>query len=169
MTKTGIENNKLLINDIDAVSETAYGIIYRTAEQAGFTNAGWTDTEFTGGSVAKVNITHDTGSNPNRVYVDLAGTYKITYMVNAFCNSNVHTTYIRLYKNGSSEVLGSGTVLSENASYAFTLYNTVIVDLAANDYVTLQGKTDNAAATDWMGDASFDTPISAQIMLQKIN
>jgi len=146
-----------------------YAMIYRLDEQAGFTNAGWTDTEFTGGSVVSQGITHSTSTNPAQITVDQDGLYEISYMVNGFCNSNVHTTYARLLVNNSTEILGSGTVLSTGASYAFVLEDTVIVELNANDYFTLQGRTDNAAASDWDGEANLDTPVAAQIVIKRID
>jgi len=167
MAKTGIENDDLIINGQSSVQESVYGFIYRTADLTGIESTGWTDTEFTGGSVVKVNVTHDTGTNPERVAVDLAGKYKISYMVNGFCDNSIHTTYTRLIKNGTTELVGSGAPESTHTSYAFSISVTIIADLAANDYITLQGRTDSNTSQ-WKGEGNLDTPVAAQILIKRI-
>lgn len=168
MTKIGFENNALLISGETATVEPAHAMIYRTDDLTGIGTESWVATEMTGGSIDKVNITHDTGSNPDRIAVDLAGTYRVSYMINAVCDTSTHTTSARVVKNGSTEIIGSGTTAAADSGWAFTLATTFDVVLAANDYLTIQGKVD-LNTSQWNTGTLFDTNNSVTLTITRTN
>jgi len=166
MTKTGIENNTLLVNDAVAGFEPVFGMVYRTATTTGISTT-FVNAEFTAGQVELNNITHDTGSNPERVYVDLAGVYEVSYKLNCIADTDPHTNFARVIKNGSTEIIGSEVGQAASGGWAFMLSTTFITRLAANDYLTLQMKVD-ALTSQYNAGAVFDTAVSCQMYIKKI-
>lgn len=139
------------------------GMAYRTSAFNLSAAGTWYDIPLDGGDANLVNVTHSTLTNPERVTVNVAGTYLINYKVHVRRQGTSHHTVGRLYKNGTTEVLGSFTIqvmttsdVNENNS----LFGTVLASLSANDYVTIQAGTnmDVANEVDVYDDPSLPDP-----------
>lgn len=145
------------------VLDLAHGMAYRTSTKDFVANNTWYDVELDGGNAELNNVSHDTGTNPERVTVDVAGTFKISYTVYVRDNSVARALVGRIVKNGSTDLVGSSsfarpTGTSENCP---PLQANFIATLAASDYLTIQAGTNNASANpdiDVYDDANLPDP-----------
>ena len=121
----------------------AYGFVNRTTlYDLGGINT-WYDIPLDGLNGELTNITHSTSSNPERVYVDVAGTYYISPGVFIRRQSADHHMATRLFKNGATEISGSYSMsaIYTAADNTLLINKSVIASLAANDYITIQATT----------------------------
>ena len=154
----------------------AYGMVYRTSQFDLSTINTWYDIPFNGGSANLFNVTHSTTTNPERVTVNVSGTYLIQYKVHFRRQSAAHHGVARIYKNGTSEIPGSFTISSPNTSDGnedAPLIGFVVARLEANDYITVQiGTNINVSnEVDLYDEASLPDPstrIFASLILVKI-
>ena len=156
---------------------SAYGFIYRTTTKDLAATNTWYDIEFDANGTLS-NITHSTSTNTERVTVDAAGVYEITYQIQMHRgNGNDHHHVARLYKNGSSEITGSyalQAVTGDDVNEIHHLTHGVIASLSASDYVTVQigtnVLTDNEIAV--YDDGNLPNPaatIYASVVIKKLN
>lgn len=160
---SGIEFNDGTIQTTAANS--AHATVYRLATSTGF-NTTWSSVSFTGGSVNPKNISHSTSVNSERITADIAGTYLISYSINAHNNdSNPHTTYSKVLKNGSTTLMNSGALNAKVNDYRFHIQQSFTAELAASDYLELQIATDTETTDivpqqQYLGDDSSSAHIS---------
>jgi len=166
MSKTGFENSTILVDGEVSGFEPVHGLVYRTATTTGISTT-FIDMDFTGGQVELKNITHDTGSNPERVAVDKAGVYEVSYIINGIADTDPHTHFAHVIVNGSTEVIGSEVAQAASGAWAFQLSATFIVRLSANDYLTLQMKVD-ALTSQYNAGAQFSTAVCGSMYIKKI-
>lgn len=155
---------------------TAYGYLYRdTAYNIASANA-WTAIPLTGGEVTLTNITHSLITNPERVQVDLAGTYLINYQTLVRHYGTSHHLFSRLLKNGTTEVLASYAyqgLVNTGTADCQTFGATLLAALAANDYIAIQVATSVNVSNelDWYWNGSMpqpDTYVTARMTLARL-
>jgi hypothetical protein len=124
-----------------------YATVYKDAEQTIAGTNTWYDVTFNQELTKSGDITHSTGSNTDDIEVEATGTYRISYSLNCELTvSNIASCFTRLTDtDGASEIPGSFRTATINAqNYSQTLSATVIVDLSANEHVTLQFGSQNS-------------------------
>lgn len=86
---------------------------------------------------------HDTSTNNSRLTVSVAGRYRVTGQIE-FSSTDNNAYGVRIIKNGSTTGFIPTNLFSNGSQVASYLQVTWTFDLAANDYVQLQGfKTDS--------------------------
>ena len=77
----------------------------------------------------------------------VAGTYRIYYNMMVSSGTNNKSWEARLLKNGTTDLTGSHSTVTVSAACQGSLIETILVDLAANDYVEAQVTPRSATAT----------------------
>lgn len=90
-------------------------------------------------------FTHSTGTNPERIAVDVTGRYSINASVSASNAGANRTTWIISYTiNGTEEVRGSGRNYSRGAAYnGASMHLNTEADLTAGDYIEIMVTIDD--------------------------
>jgi hypothetical protein len=142
--------NKILTSDAtglatwQAKESKASGMIYRINAFDIPVVSVWTDLPLNGGESNLINVAHSTTTNPERITVNVSGTYLIQYVIHYRRQNFPHHGVSRLMKNGSNEILGSYTVaspISGDGNEEDPLSTQIITTLSANDYINLQVAT----------------------------
>jgi len=77
-------------------------------------------------------------SSNGRFTAPVAGIYEFAYSYLKDDDSSGNSTYLTLYKNGSVYLGAGGTAYDENPTDYAQVSQKLLIDLAANDYLTLQ-------------------------------
>jgi hypothetical protein len=85
-------------------------------------------------------ITHSTSTNPSRIYVDVAGSYMITYSACASSPSGNGHINFWLRKN-NSDIARTNTTCELNELQQIVITVTYIIPLAKDDYIELIGNS----------------------------
>jgi hypothetical protein len=84
----------------------------------------------------KSQITHSTSTNPSRIYVDIAGTYLITY--SACVNSPANNGHMNIWiRKNNADIARTNTTIELMELVQSVMTVTYILVLAANDYIEL--------------------------------
>ena len=148
--KVGIDSSAVTTSiDYRLKATLAYGQAYRTSTFTVTNVSTWYDIDLDAGDNDKVNITHSTVTNPARITVTNAGVYRISTHVSFVRTSAVTAGSTRLYKNNTSEIVGSfaPAINAFTSTYVLSIDHTIITSLAANDYITLQFAGSDAGGT----------------------
>ena len=123
-------------------STLATGRAWRSASFTASINT-WTDLPLTGGNGDLADITHSTSANPERMTVTQAGKYIVSYGLTTTYTGG-STNFGRIAINGTPVTGSQGMVSESNTNYQSSISRSIVVTLAANDYVTLQVMQNNA-------------------------
>ena len=77
-------------------------------------------------------------SSNGRFTAPVAGIYEFAYSYLKDDDSGANVTYVNLFKNGSAYTGAGGTAYDENPGDYAQVSQKLLIDLAANDYLTLQ-------------------------------
>jgi len=168
MSETKIENDNIASDAAIAISKlaNASGQAWRTATLN--INVGATtrlDVPLTAGSNNKVNITHSTSTNPERMTVSIAGVYRVTYMATFTDSTAGFLPVITIWKN-TSEIAESFRDTGSPAGYYVNLTGTCLVTLAANDYIKMSVASNRPTTEDTV--ASNYSAICAMVTMELV-
>lgn len=110
--------------------------ILRQTVSQNFTHSNWTAFTFTTEDLDNRNG-HSTSSNTSRYVAPVAGWYELSG-AGCWATTSSGTLWTRWAKNGT-EIVGSASNMVNTTSQALLPARTILVSLAASDYVELQG------------------------------
>ena len=88
--------------------------------------------------VATVNQGSVYNSSNGRFTAPIAGIYEFSYTFMKDQDSSANVTYVDVYKNGSRYNSAGGRLYFENVTDYANMSQSLLISLAANDYLTLQ-------------------------------
>ncbi len=164
-------------NIVALTASQVYGILgtyaefYQTAEQtsAGTTSANavsWDNEEY------KVGITHDTGSNPERITFPTAGVYQVSFRMSVMASAPNKHIDVWMAVDGTNDVY-SNIKLELPISGEALISDTHIMSVTAGQYVTLLWAGTDDASMKLFAAATASTPTrpatpSAHISINRI-
>ncbi|HWU23270.1 MAG TPA: hypothetical protein VN088_17155 [Nocardioides sp.] len=104
---------------------------------------------------------HSTSSNPSRYTFQVAGWYRLDGMT-VFATNTTGIRGTKFLKNGTTQVIGSETVITATTGFQSTTRASAYVQAAVGDYVELQGyqNSGNNLSTSAAGSFEYVTSMS---------
>jgi len=125
------------------------GFAYRTAVFDIPSVNTWVDVPLDAGNKNLINISHNIGVNPERMTFGISGNFEMIFKVNCFLNTVPRQMVMRVFKNNTSEILGSHTQESiTNANENASIVGFASDTFAVNDYITLQVGTNGVVTNE---------------------
>ena len=118
--------------------------VYKSADQS-IPSSTWTDISFDSENF-DVGDTHDNSTNNARITVTTTGTFLILFQTE-WTTTGGDDYKARIYKNGTTSLVESAMTTHSNSNIE-TVGTSIMVELTAGDYITLQGFHSDAAAKD---------------------